>query len=327
MFKMMRGDRCAPSSNASAVAASSGVPVHLNVYDLTPMNGYVYWLGLGIYHSGIEAHGAEYAFGAHDYATSGVFEVEPKHCPGFTFRRSVLLGTTNLSALEFRSFIEQCADEYHGNTYHLIAKNCNHFSDDISRRLIARSIPGWVNRLARIGYMCNCLLPEGLQVTVRETSAVFPNGCESERAFGQGKEMVESEGDQECALITIPNGNMQSLLRDSFKEVCMCQAHGDYVKRKKSCVKVCGSVFWLFWQHPLHVMCICYTVVHCRLCLRICKRQQNWVVQMQVHHLHSSITKMRNLWKKPSIHTVKFSLFFLEKVLGSSQTFLGTSSL
>jgi hypothetical protein len=48
---------------------------------------------------------------------------------------------------------------------------------------------------------------------------------------------------------------------------------------------------------------------------------------MQVHHLHSSITKMRNLWKKPSIHTVKFSLFFLEKVLGSSQTFLGTSSL
>ncbi|CAK9189496.1 unnamed protein product [Sphagnum troendelagicum] len=221
MVKMMRGDRCSPSSNASAVAASSGVPVHLNVYDLTPMNGYVYWLGLGIYHSGIEAHGAEYAFGAHDYATSGVFEVEPKHCPGFTFRRSVLLGTTNLNALEFRSFIEQCADEYHGNTYHLIAKNCNHFSDDISRRLIARSIPGWVNRLARIGYMCNCLLPEGLQVTVRETSAVFPNGCESERAFGQGKEMVESEGDQECALITIPNGNMQALLRDSFKETML----------------------------------------------------------------------------------------------------------
>jgi hypothetical protein len=91
--------------------------------------------------------------------------------------------------------------------------------------------------------MCNCLLPEGLQVTVRETSAVFPNGCESERAFGQGKEMVESEGDQECALITIPNGNMQALLRDSFKEVCMCQAHRDYVERKFFCVKVCGSVF------------------------------------------------------------------------------------
>lgn len=29
-------------------------PVYLNVYDLTPMNGYVYWAGLGIFHSGVE---------------------------------------------------------------------------------------------------------------------------------------------------------------------------------------------------------------------------------------------------------------------------------
>lgn len=29
-------------------------PVYLNVYDLTPMNGYVHWAGLGIYHSGVE---------------------------------------------------------------------------------------------------------------------------------------------------------------------------------------------------------------------------------------------------------------------------------
>ncbi|KAF3530010.1 hypothetical protein DY000_02036845 [Brassica cretica] len=30
------------------------VPVYLNVYDLTPMNVYGYWLGIGIYHSGLE---------------------------------------------------------------------------------------------------------------------------------------------------------------------------------------------------------------------------------------------------------------------------------
>ena len=29
-------------------------PVYLNVYDMTPMNGYVYWAGLGIHHSGVE---------------------------------------------------------------------------------------------------------------------------------------------------------------------------------------------------------------------------------------------------------------------------------
>lgn len=31
-------------------------PVYLNVYDLTPMNGYVYWAGFGIFHSGVEGN-------------------------------------------------------------------------------------------------------------------------------------------------------------------------------------------------------------------------------------------------------------------------------
>lgn len=33
---------------------SGTVPVYLNVYDLTPINGYAYWLGLGVYHSGVQ---------------------------------------------------------------------------------------------------------------------------------------------------------------------------------------------------------------------------------------------------------------------------------
>lgn len=33
------------------------VPVYLNVYDLTPINGYAYWLGLGVYHSGVQGNG------------------------------------------------------------------------------------------------------------------------------------------------------------------------------------------------------------------------------------------------------------------------------
>jgi hypothetical protein len=35
-------------------AQNGGAPVVLNVYDLTPMNNYLYWFGLGIFHSGIE---------------------------------------------------------------------------------------------------------------------------------------------------------------------------------------------------------------------------------------------------------------------------------
>lgn len=40
----------------AASKTAGNAPVYLNVYDLTPMNGYVYWAGLGIFHSGIEGN-------------------------------------------------------------------------------------------------------------------------------------------------------------------------------------------------------------------------------------------------------------------------------
>ncbi|TVU28982.1 hypothetical protein EJB05_20523 [Eragrostis curvula] len=143
----------------------AATPVVLNVYDLTPANDYFYWLGFGVFHSGIEVHGTEYGFGAHDFPSSGVFEVESKCCPGFIYRRSVWLGTTDMSREEFRSFIEKLAVKYHGNTYHLITKNCNHFTDDVCKSLTGKPIPAWVNRLARVGSVFDCLLPESVQVS------------------------------------------------------------------------------------------------------------------------------------------------------------------
>ncbi|XP_021890677.1 deSI-like protein At4g17486 [Carica papaya] len=141
------------------------VPVYLNVYDLTPINGYAYWLGLGIYHSGVQVHGVEYGFGAHEHVTTGIFEVEPKQCPGFTYRKSILIGRTDLGPKEVRAFMEKLAEEYSGNTYHLITKNCNHFCNDVCLRLTGKPIPRWVNRLARLGLFCNCVLPAGLNET------------------------------------------------------------------------------------------------------------------------------------------------------------------
>ncbi|KAH1056581.1 hypothetical protein J1N35_034646 [Gossypium stocksii] len=126
------------------------VPVYLNVYDLTPINGYAYWLGLGIYHSGVQVHGVEYGFGAHEHSATGIFEVEPRQCPGFSFRKSILIGRTDLGPKEVRSFMEKLATDYSGNTYHLITKNCNHFCNDVCIQLTGKPIPSWVNRLARL---------------------------------------------------------------------------------------------------------------------------------------------------------------------------------
>jgi deubiquitinase DESI2 len=141
----------------------------------------------------------EYGFGAHEYPTSGVFQVEPKSCPGFIFRRSVCVGTTDMSPSQVRTCIEDLAEDYHGDTYHLIVKNCNHFTADVCQRLTRKPVPGWVNRLARLGYdssttdtliiscsfimliLCcvgtagsffNCVLPESIKVSaVRDVNA------------------------------------------------------------------------------------------------------------------------------------------------------------
>ncbi|XP_008806295.1 deSI-like protein At4g17486 isoform X1 [Phoenix dactylifera] len=127
------------------------VPVYLNVYDLTPINVYAYWLGLGVYHSGVQVHGVEFAYGAHGHATTGIFDGEPRQCLGFVFRKSILIGRTDLGPREVRALMEELATEYTGNTYNLISKNCNHFCNDACLRLTNKPIPRWVNRLAKIG--------------------------------------------------------------------------------------------------------------------------------------------------------------------------------
>ncbi|KAK4745704.1 hypothetical protein SAY87_012016 [Trapa incisa] len=164
---------CFLPKSKSVKFCPGNTPVYLNVYDLTPMNGYVYWAGLGIFHSGVEVHGLEYAFGAHDYASSGVFEVEPRQCPGFRFRKSILVGTTSLDPIQVRQFMEHQAASYNGDSYHLISKNCNHFCHDICYQLTGKLIPKWVNRLARIGSICNCILPESLKINTIEQDPKF----------------------------------------------------------------------------------------------------------------------------------------------------------
>ncbi|KAJ7952555.1 DeSI-like protein [Quillaja saponaria] len=191
---------------------TSRAMLYLNVYDLTPVNNYLYYFGFGIFHSGIEVHGMEYGFGAHEYSSSGVFEVEPRSCPGFIFRRSVFLGSTDMSHSEFRSFMEHLSGKYHGDTYHLIAKNCNHFTDEVCQRLTGKPIPGWVNRLARVGSFCNCLLPENIQVNaVRHLPErlEYSDDDGSESVASASAESEEEEPDHH--LLTTPNGDVAIL--------------------------------------------------------------------------------------------------------------------
>lgn len=45
--------------------------VILNVYDLIEHNDWTYWCGVGVFHSGVEVFGVEYAYGGHEYDAPG----------------------------------------------------------------------------------------------------------------------------------------------------------------------------------------------------------------------------------------------------------------
>ncbi|KAJ7098820.1 hypothetical protein O6H91_Y578800 [Diphasiastrum complanatum] len=172
-----------------------------------------------IKHHCVAAHGVEYGYGAHDYPTSGVFEVEPRSCPGFTFRRSIMLGTTELNPSQFREFIEHLASDYNGDSYHLIAKNCNHFTNDVCLRLTGSGIPGWVNRLAQLGWLCNCVLPESLQVTTVPRAPEYDTLQENGVEAWSNSNLMEIEDKQDNWLLMEGTGSVQLSIRDRSNDV------------------------------------------------------------------------------------------------------------
>eukprot|EP00899_Mesostigma_viride_P015411 jgi/Mesvir1/23871/Mv10666-RA.1 len=145
--------------------------VWLNIYDLSSFNKWGYYLGIGAFHSGLEVYGSEWGYGSHPDETTGVFRVRPRSTPGYKFRCSLFLGKTALTKEESKAAAISLHPQYPGNAYHILSKNCNHFTDMLARKLLDRGIPQWVNRLARIGHRCSCMLPFLVRIPVRGPTA------------------------------------------------------------------------------------------------------------------------------------------------------------
>ncbi|EFN55274.1 hypothetical protein CHLNCDRAFT_13602, partial [Chlorella variabilis] len=125
-------------------------------------NDWTYWCGVGVFHSGVEVYGVEYAFGGHEFDAPGVFATNPRHAPGtVAWREAIPVGHCDLSPAEVHAVVQQMGAQYRGNRYHLLQMNCNHFSSDLCSRLTGQEAPSWINRLASIAVSLHCLLPTG----------------------------------------------------------------------------------------------------------------------------------------------------------------------
>lgn len=176
-----RGRPQAGKSAASASGASASSPLQLRRQqrvDLAPGRGElsgrqfcervlvrVYDLGTtvlthphnaitksyGAFHTGVEVFGREWSFGMTDDWRTGITWCPPGKNPDHTFRETLAMGYTKCSLGEFSRILSEMKLDWRGSSYHLLARNCHHFSDALCRKLGVGRLPPWINDLAGVG--------------------------------------------------------------------------------------------------------------------------------------------------------------------------------
>ncbi|VDN13189.1 unnamed protein product [Dibothriocephalus latus] len=95
---------------------------------------------------------AEYCYGGHQFGGSGIFEMSPKDTnalgPNYIYRTSIDVGQTDFTYEDVCMILNNMEEEFCGDRYHLLRKNCNHFSHAFIEILCGASLPKWINRLA-----------------------------------------------------------------------------------------------------------------------------------------------------------------------------------
>ncbi|PNH01764.1 Desumoylating isopeptidase 2 [Tetrabaena socialis] len=147
----------------------------------------------------------------HDYDYSGIFATNSRDAPGqVVFREAIPMGETDLSQQEIHQLVQRLGNEYKGNCYHLLQRNCNHFASDLCRQLVGRDAPTWINRLAGFVLMCHCLLPTSWGVpppqlqTPSATPIIFKE--EGSSLLGAAAQRSEGRGDRLEPSAMLPAG-------------------------------------------------------------------------------------------------------------------------
>ena len=146
------------------------------------MNQYLYPIGFGLYHTGVEIMGTEYTFAS----GAGIFNATPKYAPGAIFREQIELGIYDGTTIELNKVLDELRNGKFGpNDYNIVERNCNHFANTLCYKLLNKQIPGYINRLADIGMCCSCLLPKSMlkNAPVGDTSTTSGSSSTTSSSF------------------------------------------------------------------------------------------------------------------------------------------------
>ena len=90
----------------------------------------------------------------------------PKRCPaGVTYHSQIEMGRTSKNV---HSTIQNMRSRFPRGSYDILTKNCNVFSEALCKELVGKSIPSWINRLARTGNKIDSGKPASAETTTTE---------------------------------------------------------------------------------------------------------------------------------------------------------------
>jgi hypothetical protein len=122
-------------------------------------------MGMGAYHTSLEVDGFHYTFAAN----AAIIRTSSRNAgvpSGASFKETIDLGMCNLrNRGEIATVIKKMEAFFKPNAYHLVHRNCNHFSETFATAIIKNTelsqtncqrlstYPVWINRLANTGSM------------------------------------------------------------------------------------------------------------------------------------------------------------------------------
>jgi len=95
----------------------------------------------GIWHSGLVAFGLEYFY------AGGIVSMPPEKVEAeydLKVNREIMLGTTTVDMSTFHQFLKDNEGKFTADKYDIIHWNCNHFTNECSKFLLAKEIDGYI---------------------------------------------------------------------------------------------------------------------------------------------------------------------------------------